>query len=239
MSSPPTTRRAFIFDWQPTRWNTRLFLLILLSILLHFVAFYLFQIIYPATKTLPPASAQIEVLDWQRPEDRGVLEWTEVHDPSKLTLPRSDSNIVSKLIPDYRPLWNDLNPKRRTPKLETNPVPDKTEPSLLTPRLLFANRTPPPLATAPTTFRSSWVLGPSLKQRAPVDLPSLPSTDRVLEPCQFFVRVNPAGNVTQLFLFHSSSDAATDEKAGTWLRNVRFAPAPGDSWDTVRIDWGG
>jgi hypothetical protein len=214
-----------------------LFLLILLSVLLHFVAFYLFQIIYPATKALPPATAQIEVLDWQRPEDRGVLEWTEVHDPSKLTLPRSDSSI-SKLIPDYRPLWNDLNPKRRTPELETNPVPVQTEPSLLTPRLLFANRTPPPPPATHTIFRSSWVLGPNLKQRAPTELPSLPSPDRVLEPCQFFIRVDPTGNVAQLFLLHSSSDASADEKAAAWLRGIRFAPASADSWDTVRIDWG-
>ena len=239
MSSTPTTRGGFIFDWQPIRWNTRLFLLILLSVLLHFVAFYLFQIIYPATKTLPPATAQIEVLDWQRPEDRGVLEWTEVHDPSKLTLPRSDSNIVTKLIPDYRPLWNDLNPRRRTPDPETNPVPDQTEPSLLTPRLLFAHRTPPLAPATHTIFRSSWVLGSSLRRRAPTELPSLPSTDRLLEPCQFFIRVNPAGNVTQLFLLHSSSDASIDEKAAAWLRDIRFAPASEDSWDTVRIDWGG
>jgi hypothetical protein len=239
VSSPPTTRRGFIFDWQPIRWNTRLFLLILLSILLHFVAFYLFQIIYPATKTLPPATAQIEVLDWHRPEDRGVLEWTEVHDPSKLTLPRSDTSIVTKLIPDYRPLWNDLNPRRRTPDLETDPVPDQTEPSLLTPRLLFVNRTPPPASANHTTFRSSWVLGPNLKRRAPTALSPLPTTDRLLEPCQFFVRINPAGNVTQLFLLHSSGDVSTDEKAATWLREARFAPAVEDSWDTVRINWGG
>jgi len=239
VSSPSTTRRGFIFDWQPIRWNTRLFLLILLSILLHLIAFYLFQIIYPATKTLPPATAQIEVLDWQRPEDRGVLEWTEVHDPSKLTLPRSDSNIVTKLIPDYRPLWNDLNPRRTTPDLETDPVPVQSEPSLLTPRLLFANRTPPPVPASQTPFRSSWVLGPNLKRRAPSRLAPLPTTDRLLDPCQFFVRVNAAGNVTQLFLLHSSSDASSDEKAAAWLRDVRFAPAASDSWDTVRIHWGG
>jgi hypothetical protein len=239
VSSPSSTRRALIFDWQPIRWNTRLFLLILLSILLHFVAFYLFQIIYPATKTLPPATAQIEVLDWQRPEDRGVLEWTEVHDPSKLTLPRSDSSIVTKLIPDYRPLWNDLIPRRRTPNLETNPVPGQSEPSLLTPRLLFATRTPPPVPANHTMFRSSWVLGSSLERRAPTELSPLPTTDRLLEPCQFFVRVNPAGKVTQLFLLHSSNDASADEKVAAWLREIRFSPAAEDSWDTVRIDWGG
>jgi hypothetical protein len=80
--------RRLIFDWAPHRWNQPLIGFLGVSLLVHFAAFYLFQIVYPTTNSLLPPTAQVSVLNPKNQDDHRILDWVELHDPSTLNAPK-------------------------------------------------------------------------------------------------------------------------------------------------------
>jgi hypothetical protein len=234
MNSPDT---RFIFDWRKARWDYRLPALIAISLLGHVLCFYLFHVIYPTTTGLLPPSAQITVLDPNSARDRSLLDWIEVNDPAKVSAPRIDPNLVSKLVPRYKPSFSSLATELKPSGGSENPP--KAMPSIFSAEMLIPMRMHPQASDSPETFPSRLDIASTLEQRPLVSLPTLPVVSTLAEPSSFFIGVNPEGAVDFLFLRGSSGSSSIDETAESFIRTLRFKPGPGRDWGVVTIRWGG
>ncbi|MEA3204916.1 MAG: hypothetical protein QOG92_537, partial [Verrucomicrobiota bacterium] len=95
----------FIFDWQKSRWDYRLPVLIAISFIVHIFCFYIFRVVYPPTTSLLPPSAQVTILDPNRPQDRSLLEWVTMNNPANVSAPRFDSGVIDQVTPKYKPIY--------------------------------------------------------------------------------------------------------------------------------------
>lgn len=233
--NPPETR--FIFDWRKARWDYRLPVLIALSFFGHVFCFYLFHVLYPTTTSLLPPSAQITVLDPNSSRDKSMLDWIEVNDPAKVSAPRFDSGLVSKLAPHYKPSFSTL-----APELKPSDVPDDSSkgiPSIFSAEALIPMRTRLPASDSPKLFLSRLHIASTLQQRPLVSSPAFPVASILAEPTSFFIGVNPEGEVDFLFLRTSSGSSSLDETAESFIRSLHFQSGPGRDWGVVTLHWGG
>ena len=233
MSSPET---RFIFDWRKAQWDFRLPVLIAISFLGHVLCFYLFHVVYPTTTSLLPPSAQITVLDPNSARDRSLLDWIEVNDPVTVSAPGFDPNLVSKLVPRYKPSFSSLAAELKPSEASEN-APSGM-PSIVSAEKLIPMRIHPQATHSPETFPSRLDIASTL-QRPVVSLPTLPVVSTLAEPTSFFIGVNPEGKVDFLFLRTSSGSNAIDETAESYIRTLRFKPGPRRDWGVVTIRWGG
>ena len=227
----------FIFDWRKARWDYRLPVLIAISLLGHILCFYLFHVIYPTTTSLLPPSAQITVLDPNSARDRSLLDWLEVNDPTTVSAPRFDPDLVSKLVPRYKPSFSSLATELKP--LDESENPPKGMPSIFSAAMLIPMRVQPQATDSPEMFPSQLDIASTLQQRPLVSSPSLPVVLTLAEPSSFFIGVNPKGEVDFLFLRTSSGSNSIDETAESFIRKLRFKPGPRRDWGVVTIRWGG
>jgi hypothetical protein len=226
-----------IFDWDRPRWNGRLLWLILFSLGLHFVGLYVFHVVYPSTTSLPPPAAQVSVLNPQNPQDRRLLDWVDLNDPSAISAPKVDNGLVANLVPSYRPTFSDETPEIR--KSQAGAVAQgAATPSLFTPDNLFPRQVRPASVQRKTTFASHIEFGPALENRKPATPESLPTSQRLSEPTTFFVGIGKDGEVKYLFLWRSSGNDQLDHLAEEAVKHLRFQPADAEAWDTVSLQWG-
>jgi hypothetical protein len=226
-----------IFDWERPRWSGRLLWLIVFSLGLHFAGLYIFHIVYPSTTSLPPPAAQVSVLNPQNPQDRRLLDWVDLNDPSAISAPRVDNNLVAKLIPSYRPTFSDETPEIR--KSQSNAAgQEAATPSLFTPDNLFPRQVPPTAVEPKTSFVSRLEFGPSLESRQPATIEKLPASQRPYEPTTFFAGISKDGEVKYLFLWRSSGNDQLDHIAGEPVKRLKFQPADKETWDTISLHWG-
>ena len=101
--NPPEAR--LIFEWPKSRWDYRLPVLIALSLFAHIFCFYIFRVVYPTTTSLLPPSAQVNVLDPNRPQDKDLLDWVATNNPANVSAPRFDSRMITQVIPRYKPTY--------------------------------------------------------------------------------------------------------------------------------------
>src|ERR1700730_10990707 len=99
----------FIFDWRKSRWDYRLPVLIAISLFAHVFCFYIFRVVYPTTTSLLPPSAQVTVLDPNRPQDKSLLEWVAMNNPANASAPRFDSRVITQVLPRYKPIYSTLS----------------------------------------------------------------------------------------------------------------------------------
>ena len=228
---------SFIFDWSRPPWDYRLVQLILLSLGLHFAALYLFHVVYPSTTSLPPAAAQISVLNPKNAQDRRLLEWVELNDPAAISAPKTNDIGILKLIPSYRPTFADELPDIQRSQA-ANPTEETPSPSLFTPDNLFTRQAGSPAIRPSVTFASRFEFGGALKDRQPITPEKLPASQRVADPSVFFVGISKEGTVKYLFLWRSSGSEQLDHSAEEAVRNVRFQADARETWGTVSIHWG-
>jgi hypothetical protein len=228
--------RRLIFDWTPQRWNQPLIGFLAASLLVHFIAFYLFHIVYPTTNSLLPAAAQVSVLNPKNPDDHHILAWAELHDPSALSAPKFRNDLVADLVPRYRPSFSTISP---SPLPESQPTASSqsSNPSLFSAESLFPLRKRPVIGPVEQSFVTRLEFGHNLQSRGPKFSGSLPTAAEVLEPSTFFVGVNREGKVEYLFLWQTSGNDRRDSEAERFLWQVQFEPGPSTSWDLVKLDW--
>lgn len=226
-----------IFDWDRPRWNGRLLWLILFSLGLHFVALYVFHVVYPSTTSLPPPTAQVSVLNPQNPQDRRLLDWVDLNDPAAISAPKVDDSLVTKLVPEYRPTFTDETPAIQGNQVNAS-VQEAPTPSLFIPDNLFLRQARPVPVEPNVRFVSHFEFGSALANRRPVIPGNLPASQRVSEPTSFFVGISKEGEVQYLFLWKSSGNDQLDHQAEETVRRLRFQPAENEAWDTVSFDWG-
>jgi len=235
----PTVQPSYnsIFDWDRPRWNSRLLWLILVSLGLHFVALYIFHVVYPSTTSLPPPAAQVAVLNPQNPQDRRLLDWVELNDPSAISAPRVDDSLITKLVPSYRATFADETPEIQ-PSQTGAPAQEVPTPSLFAPDNLFLRQIRPTPVLPGSQFISHLEFGSDLKNREPEVIGVLPVSQRLAEPTTFFVGINKEGDVEYVFLWRSSQNDQLDHLAEEAVKRLKFKQGASEAWDTVSLHWG-
>jgi hypothetical protein len=226
-----------IFNWTPDRWNQPLIGFLAASLLIHFAAFYLFHIVYPTTNSLLPPAAQVSVLNPRNTDDRRILSWVELHDPSTLSTPKFRKELVPNLVPRYRPTFSTASPGILPEPQPTASLPTR-RPSLFSADSLFPLRGKPTINTTERSFVTRLEFGSKLRSRRPAfsDLP--PTASEILEPSTFFIGVNREGKIDHLFLWQTSGSDRRDAQAEQFVRQIHFQPAASFTWDLVKIRWG-
>jgi TonB family protein len=227
----------FIFDWRQSRWDYRLPVLIAISFFAHVFCFYIFRVVYPTTTSLLPPSAQVTVLDPNRPQDKSLLEWVAMNNPANASAPRFDSRVITQVLPRYKPIYSTLSVEL---KRSDSAKPHKDGvPSLFSAETLLPMRSEPHEEAAVKTFPTRLEIASTLQSRAPASLPSLPISAALSEPTSIFVGVDPEGHADYVFLTQSSGNGPLDQKAQNFIRSVRFKPTPRRNWGAVTFHWGG
>jgi TonB family protein len=227
----------FIFDWRKTRWDYRLPVLFAISLFAHIFCFYIFRVVYPTTTSLLPPSAQVTVLDPNRPQDKDLLDWVNINSPAIVSAPQFDSRVIARVMPRYKPIYSTLSVELR--RSDTAKPQDQGMPSLFSAETLLPMRSQRLEERPLTTFPSRLEIASTLQSRAPAPLPELAATSVLSEPTSIFVGVNPAGEADYIFLMQSSGNASLDRKAEDFIRSVRFKPDPSRNWGVVTLHWGG
>ena len=237
MKPAARTLQSSIFDWDRRRWSGRLLWLIVFSLGLHFAGLYIFHVVYPSTTSLPPPTAQVSVLNPQNPQDRRLLDWVDLNDPSSISAPRVDESLVAKLVPSYRPTFSDETPEIRKSQAGAS-AQEAATPSLFTPDNLFPRQVRPVPVEQKTRFVSHLELGPNLESRQPATIERLPASQRLFEPTTFFAGISKNGEVNYLFLWRSSGNDQLDHLAEESVKRLKFQPADSETWDTISLHWG-
>ena len=227
----------FIFDWRKSRWNYRLPVLIAISFFAHIFCFYIFHVVYPTTTSLLPPSAQVTVLDPNRPQDNGLLDWVAMNNPAKVSAPSSDASLIEQITPRYKPIYSTLSVELR--RSESAKPEQQGMPSLFSAETLLPIRLRPQKEAAPKTFPTRCEMASTLQSRTPASWPILPTSSALSDPTFIFVGVSPEGKADYVFLMRSSENAQLDQKAEDFIRTVKFKPGPNRDWGMVTLHWGG
>lgn len=224
---------AWVFDWERPAWNLRLPLFILLSLLGHLLCFYLFQVVYPSSASLPPATASVAVLNPESDRDRSLLDWAELKDPAALAAPSFQPERVAKLVPRYQSGFGDPSPAL----VAVTPKPAQSLPPIFGVDGVLSN-SPAPAPSAPVVFTSHVEFAQPLQDRFAGPAPALPRVQANGESTVLLLGVSPNGAVSDCLPWQSSGKPDLDDAAERFARGLRFKAAPGYSWGKLRFTWG-
>jgi hypothetical protein len=227
----------FIFDWRKSRWNYRLPVLIAISLIAHIFCFYIFRVVYPTTTSLLPPSAQVTVLDPNRPQDKSLVDWVAMNDPANVSAPRFDSRVIAQVTPRYRPIYSTLSVELRGSNFAK--PQEQGIPSMFSAETLLPMRSQPQEGASAKTFPSRFEIASTLQSRVPVALPALPTSSALSEATSIFVGVSPQGEADYVFLAQSSGNSSLDQKAEDFIRTVKFKRDPNRNWGIITLHWGG
>ncbi|MFL6588546.1 MAG: hypothetical protein ACJ8M4_00050 [Chthoniobacterales bacterium] len=245
MNSPTAPANELVFRWEkPGRGKWTLGGFLFGSLLLHAVALYLFQIVYPPAVTLLPPPGRVSLIAPNSDEGRLLLRWVESEDPALASttqaLPEAKALVLPTIqhAPSYlghQPQLRDLPPPPAPLGIPSArpPGPIENPPSAL----------PATTQPAPTRIRFS----SEVESLIPPQLPELKfsaETHESPEPARFLIAVGNHGDVRYCFLQASSGDAALDAQARKYVMAARF-PAIHQSqsaipltWATATVEWG-
>jgi hypothetical protein len=225
-------RSMLTFSWPKTRWNrTPLPGLILLSALVHGLAFVLLQVVPKEKATAPEREREIELLSADIPEHQALLAAVEAESPlaalshqllpvedllSRPKLPASSQSHTPPLEPQlWRPAAGSLvagllSAKRPAPETEVRPEPARIE---------LSRREQERLGTIPP-------------------LPGTPK-GRLLENPEFLLGIGGEGTVQFVLLQKSCGDEAADRLVERALRRMEFKGGQRETqWGTATFIWG-
>jgi hypothetical protein len=231
---PDAAGPARVFDWERPAWDLRLPLLILVSLLGHLLCFYIFQVVYPSSASLPPATASVAVLNPENDRDRPLLDWAELKDPAALAGPGFRPERVTKLVPRYQPSFADPS----SALVAVAPEPAQPLPPVFGVDGVLSSNAAPPVPSAPVIFRSHLELAEPLQDRLAGPAPALPRVQAGGETTILLLGVDPNGAVSDCLPWQASGKPELDEAAERFARDLRFKAAPGYSWGKLRFSWG-
>jgi hypothetical protein len=234
---------ALIFRWAPPRPRKRAILSFLVaSVMLHVLAFYIFQIVYPAPITVLPAVARVSVISPLTEEGRLLLRWVEAEDPAlgSTTQRPADAKLFQPPKVSHVPSFTSYEPKLRDMPAY---VPDLHAPDPLPPQPVRERRSiaPQPLPPSKTMISFSNDVAPlGGLQTPPMQFTrSIKDSPQAVE---FRVALSGSGEVRYVFLQTASGDSALDEQARQYLANCRFSGGSAQTddliWTNAAIVWG-
>ncbi len=227
-----------LFNWGPPRPRARaLVLFIAISLLFHALCFYIFQIVYPASISLVPPPARVNLISDKTEDGRAFLRWIDAEDPalSATTLrPRARDLPRLEHVPSYKTARATL---KQLPPL----VVDLTPPSPLPPGPVPTAQRAEPTRLAPVG--TSVEFSEEIATRGAPKFPATKFTAATNEQPQnvrFRIAVNQRGEVQYAFPLNSCGDSALDAQARQHIAQTRFADAPNESltWGIATVEWG-
>ncbi len=230
---------TLVFAEEKPRWSWLFPVFLFVSLCLHLIGFYLFQVVYrdPVEAMARPAS--LTLLRASNPEDTGILQWIAAEDPAIAARPPAvhpTGLLEMRYVPSYDlPLLEPLLPETVEPVAPPRTGRDAQD---IVAQALRTRPTPSRAVPAPPTrLIVSGALATRLPARSNPPTATLPSER---EPTRFLAGVSPSGATAFVFLQAGSGDAATDDAALRHLRGLKFQrSADGETaWGTVSYYWG-
>jgi hypothetical protein len=244
-----STVAPLVFSWAPPRKRRRaLIVFLILSLLLHALCFYIFQIVYPPTVALMPPPARVTLISPDDPESLALLRWVQAEDPALTTTTQRQPETKSLVLPlvQHRPSYASHQPKL---KILPPVTPDLSIPSSA--------------ALGPVRFPQvkANVSAPGLARKTTANFADLPAVlgdpifadfkFRLTRPdapanARFRVAIDERGTIRFCFLIESSGDPALDEQARNFLQLCRLktkenSPVTNGTalfWTSATILWG-
>lgn len=233
-----------IFQWRRSRQRYRsIASFLLVSLALHAVAFYTFQIVYPPAVALLPAPGRVSVISPATPEGRLVLRWIEAEDPAlaATTQRPADAKMYSppriahvQSFTTYQPALRELPPL----------APDVRAPDPQPPGPVPQRRAPAAAPLPPVKTHIDFADAAELGDAQLPDMQFKRSSKESPQAAHFRIGVSPDGEICYSFLQNSSGDAALDEQAARYLALCRFTGAKYSAagsdlvWTSATIVWG-
>ncbi|XHR27856.1 MAG: hypothetical protein ACFUZC_18230 [Chthoniobacteraceae bacterium] len=227
-----------VFRWPERRSSLLLPLLFVISVAVHGLAFYIFQVQYPPTAVSAPPPAQVTLLTGDTPQGAALLKWVESRDPATAARVMSAGAPALKEIlytPSYAAAQT--QPLDQDPPVDPVPMPPAHS-------LLDWTCERPRTATpgAPKRVASSLKFSESLRKRDATPGTPLALTSRStvnLHRAVFLAAVSGEGQVRYCFLQERSGDPAMDSQAEALLRAHAFLPSgTALEWGYAVITWG-
>jgi hypothetical protein len=239
----------FVFSWAPPRKRRRaLIVFLILSLLLHALCFYIFQIVYPPTIALLPPPARVTLISPDDPESLALLRWVEAEDPALTTTTQRLPEAKSLALPpvQHRPSYAGHQPKLKTlPPLQSDlSIPSSASIGPVRLPRMKANASAPGLARKTTANFAD--LPAALGEPVFADFKFRLTRPDAPANARFRVAIDERGAIRFCFLIESSGDPALDEQARNFLQLCRLK-TKGDSpvtngtalfWTTATILWG-
>lgn len=233
-----TGRLPHVFRW-PVAHPIRLLLpgMILVSLLLHALAAYIFTAATPPPSPLWPPMSKLLILPSESLSEMSLLT---ARDPSWM----EPGRFRAQLLPAVRPQRSVLALQPTLPPLLAAP-PEKSDarwvPSLppLAVRPWFETPAPPPAPPSfvPTLarFESGWAgVTPDVLDRLRAVAPGHPPG----RGTELLVVLAPTGDVRHTWVLRGSGDATLDLAAQRAVQRARFASSPEGVRDALHIVWG-
>jgi hypothetical protein len=212
---------------------------VLLSLIGHFGAFFLFRVTYPPQASLPAPPPEIIVLDPRLPDHQALWRWIEAEDPAPAA---TGSNDLTERLLDlpYRPSFAT---SRTQPLLLSEAAPTVQFPPARDPLDIIRSVEPKPTRPqpAPSARASRVTFDTALASRGgAAPTLDLRGESRVaLEPAVFLLGVDARGQIQTLVPQRLSGDEALDTQAAAALAKIKFAPADEPmTWAHATIEWG-
>jgi hypothetical protein len=241
---------GLLFEWAPPTGEKFLIsTFLVVSLLLHALAFYLFRIIYPPAIALLPPPARVNLISANSEEGRTLLRWIEAEDPALASATLRPSESKSRALPKltHIPSYTVQEPKLKEPPPFNvlGAAPDAFPPR---PARVFGNKNEPAWPKIPTRVSFS----DELSGFGAINLSAAQFAGSGGEPpenVRFRVGVDQrGGEIRYCFRLNSSGDSGLDEQARLWLVRGRFPdhPAPGSAdpaeqnlvWGVATVEWG-
>jgi hypothetical protein len=220
------------FSWPKPRWNsTRLPGLLLLSALVHSLAFVLLQVVPKEKVTAPEREREVQLLSAEIPEHQSLLAAVEAESPL--------ASLSHRLLPVEDLLSRPLQPaylQNRTPLIE--PRHWKPESGSVAVAMLSASPSPPDPVPRPQAPRIEFSLRENERLTATPPLPVTPS-GRLLENPVFLIGIGGEGSVQFVMVQKSCGDEAADRLVEGALKQLEFRGGQRDTqWGSVTFVWG-
>lgn len=227
-----------MFDWAHDH-RRRLALWLIIAVLLHIGAYFLFRIVQPAAAPAPTLDTAIHVLAPGSPEAARLAPFIAANDPSLVAPDRiGPVEIPDPTIPPYQPGYAAAPPP-------IAPLPDP-QPRLLPPIVRDVGPVPMPnirsTLVIPAPARETTISfsgGLENRKRSTLPDPGFPANPGdALPAAVFLLKVDPAGGVVHVFQQESTGNRELDLLAAGYLSGLRFDEAPGPAWGTAIFHWG-
>jgi hypothetical protein len=226
-----------IFRWPERSASFVLPTVFVASVLVHAIAFYVFQVEYRDPVSIAPPPAQVTYLPPWTPQNESVLRWIESRDPAiagavKTVVPQGLGDI------EYKPSYASSN---------THPVPvaesDPQVSFLPVHNALALTEPHPQRAELPHgKVESSLTFSRALEKQAPAEIPEIPFTTKAttgLQNTVFLIAVTDRGELRYSFLQTSSGDRNIDSAADAALKQCNFQKSENPlTWGYATFNWG-
>ena len=233
-----------VFRWPERTASLLIPALLVLSVAVHALAFYIFQVVYPPAVASAPPPAQVTLLTADTPEGAALLRWVQAQDPAIAARPREITPAgLGEIL--YTPSYAAVHTLPLAMEPREEPIGFPAAHSLLD----FSAPREAPLEEAPRRGVSSALsFSAALRARdASPDVPpaATPKNSPNLRPTVFLVGVGDRGEVRYCFLLDpnggdpSSGDHEMDKQAEALLRAHNFTHAETPlEWGFATFTWG-